>query len=279
MNGAFGPATRQALMYAAGLRQRGAMGVRWRRTVSFGPVAAFLLLSLTCAAVTSAGASLGGLSGVVSTNLASRASGQWIIDPVSASGGSPELDGVSCTSASSCVAVGVSYATPGSTVSTDAAETWNGTTWVATPAPPVPATATSSQLLGISCVSATFCIAVGSYERGRASTVELSERWNGTSWSRLPISPPSEVRISQLRSVSCASSTSCTAVGDGYKKLATAVSIGEHFNGAQWSAQSIPFPAGATYVQLKGVSCPSSTVCVAVGTVGTRSPSSEGSSR
>jgi hypothetical protein len=72
------------------------------------------------------------------------------------------------------------------------------------------------------------------------------------------------------------SSSSCTAVGDGYRLPATAVSIGVHFNGVKWSSQSIPFPAGATYVQLRSVSCASSSSCVAVGTVGNRSESSGG---
>jgi hypothetical protein len=90
------------------------------------------------------------------------------------------------------------------------------------------------------------------------------------------VSAPSGVAVSQLRAVSCVSDTSCTAVGDGYKGLSTAVTVGTHFNGARWSSETVPFPAGATYVQLHGVSCASATVCVAVGTVGSRNESSGG---
>jgi hypothetical protein len=254
----------------------GALSLRFRRTVRFGCAATLLLLSPLYFISTSTAASFGHSGDAASTTLRFHASGEWSIDPVTTvGGGSTELDAVSCISPSSCVAVGVSYAA-GSNNSRSAAETWDGTTWSATATPPVLADVTTSQLLGVSCVSTNFCIAVGSDERGTAGTTELTERWNGTSWSELPISPPSGVRVSQLRSVSCVSSTSCTAVGDGYKGLATAVSIGEQFNGVQWTSQSIPFPAGASYVQLQGVSCPSSRVCVAVGTVGSRSPSSGG---
>lgn len=249
----------------------GALSLRFQRTARWGSAVALLLLSPIFFVVPSS--AIGHSRDTDSTTLRFHASGEWSIDPTT--GGSIELDSVSCTSPSSCVAVGVTYA-PGSSDSATAAETWNGTTWSATTTPPVPAKTTTSQLLSVSCGSTTFCVAVGSYERSPASTVELTERWNGTSWSQLTISPPSGVRVSQLRSVSCVSPTSCTAVGDGDKGLATAVTIGEQFNGARWTLQSIPFPAGASYVRLQGVSCPSSKVCVAVGTVGNRSPSSGG---
>jgi hypothetical protein len=249
------------------------LGLRVRPTVRRRFGAALLVLSASCTFAAQADAALPHASDISSASLRFHASGTWSSDPLAFAGDTVQLDAVSCAAASSCVAVGVSFPSTGSADSRSLGETWNGTSWSATAAPPVPANATTSGLLSVSCVSTTFCMAVGSYESS-AGTRDLAERWNGTSWSELPVPASNGARVSQLRSVSCVSSSFCTAVGDGYKGADTAVSIAEHFNGAKWTSQSLPFTAGATYVQLHGVSCASSQACVAVGTEGNRSESS-----
>jgi hypothetical protein len=98
------------------------------------------------------------------------------------------VDGVSCPSATFCVAI------DGSDADGSDALTYNGTSWSA-PVHIGPA------VDGVSCPSATFCVAVD--KNGDALT------YNGTSWSA-----PTKIG-GGLTSVSCSSATFCVAVGYG----------------------------------------------------------------
>ncbi len=90
---------------------------------------------------------------------------------------SPALLGVSCPVAGFCEAVG-SYSDGPTGIML--AEAWDGTSWTIQSVPS-PAGSTSAGLSGVSCTSATFCEAVGSFSTG-AGQVPLAETWNGTSW-------------------------------------------------------------------------------------------------
>jgi hypothetical protein len=120
--------------------------------------------------------------------------------------GSPDsqLSSVTCISATNCFAVGVGHST--------LIERWNGTIWgIVTSANPTGATGAS--LTGVSCPSATRCVAVGTIFR--ATVVQrLVESWNGTTWSLTGVPVPSGTKTSNLSGVSCATSTSCFAVGE-----------------------------------------------------------------
>ncbi len=180
--------------------------------------------------------------------------GSWSSKSVAGPAGSKDtyLTGVSCLSATVCTAVG-SYISGTGTEYT-LAERWNGTEWtVQTPANP--AEAAASWLTGVSCVSTTECIAVGTYENGSGSYDGLAERWNGTSWAIQ--AAPKEGAPSELDGVSCGSSTSCSAI--------SSAGAAEHWNGTAWAVQSVPDPSGAKWIELRGVSCSSSTACTAVG--------------
>jgi hypothetical protein len=148
---------------------------------------------------------------------------------------------VSCTSAVFCLAVGqrVNRANTGKVL----AEHWNGTTWHVqrTPRP-----YRSGGLDGVSCLSPTMCMAVG-------STIEL---WNGVAWRTTPASVPGE-----LLSVSCVSERFCAAVGAGYTHSG---GLAELWNGARWSVHRAPSPP---HTRLLAVSCLARTRCVAVGQV------------
>ncbi len=167
-----------------------------------------------------------------------------------------DLAGVSCVSATWCVAVGrQSSPVRGSTdVPGTLIETWNGSTWSVTPSPP----STEFILWGVSCVSVTWCIAVGQSFAGVGQT--LIESWNGTNWS-VSTTPNKGVKANWLFGVSCVSMTSCQAVGsygDGNQSLV------ESWNGSMWSLSATPFnPSGFT--GLDAVSCASATSCKAVG--------------
>ena len=69
-----------------------------------------------------------------------------------------------------------------------------------------------------------------------------------------------------LRSVSCSSATECVAVGSGFGGApGTQLALAERWNGTSWTVQPTHSPRAAVSSSLSGVSCPSSSMCVAVG--------------
>jgi hypothetical protein len=81
------------------------------------------------------------------------------------------LESVSCQAGNSCIAVGSYNNRAG--VRRVLTETWNGSRWAVLPAPNP--SARNSQLLGVSCPSASTCVAVGGYSAANGSTVTLAE--------------------------------------------------------------------------------------------------------
>jgi len=87
------------------------------------------------------------------------------------------LSGVSCTATSVCEAVGASYASSGEQF--PLAEGWDGTGW-SVQSTPAFSHGLVNGLLGVSCVSAAWCMAVGSY-LPVGSSVALDAR-GGLEW-------------------------------------------------------------------------------------------------
>jgi hypothetical protein len=137
-------------------------------------------------------------------------------------------------------------------------------------AAPSPSGSTSASLAGVSCVTPTSCVAVGSFVGSDGSTGALAERWDGTSWQLAAVPVPSDVASSQLRAVSCSSSSRCTAVGDTADASGVVSTLIERWDGASWAIQSSPNPAGATRISLEGISCTADTKCTAVGAADSR---------
>jgi hypothetical protein len=122
-----------------------------------------------------------------------------------------------------------------------------------------------SFLASVSCPSAMRCMAVGASTDATGGSRTLAERWDGTSWSIVATFNLGGPRANNhLWSVSCASATSCAAVGDTY---GGAVPLAEQWNGAAWSLVRAPLPAGARRATLTSVSCPDPSNCIAVGSV------------
>jgi hypothetical protein len=63
---------------------------------------------------------------------------------------------------------------------------------------------------GVSCTSATFCSAVGTYLYPTASG-PLAQTWNGSTWTADVL--PGTVGVAAFDAVSCTTGSSCTAVG------------------------------------------------------------------
>src|SRR6185437_1021639 len=104
-------------------------------------------------------------------------------------------------------------------------------------------------LTGVACLPTDTCVAVGWYYYGGTDPMRtLAIRWNGRAWLAVPA--PSRGHDSQLDDVSCATATSCLAVG----------TPAEAWTGTHW--ESLPRPPVGP---LSSVSCPAPGSCQVVG--------------
>src|SRR5262249_33734593 len=178
-------------------------------------------------------------------------------------GGEANLDAVPCPGPAACVATG-SYDNSTGNHPVRLAEAWNGTNW-SFQATPVPSGAFSSALSGVSCASATSCLAVGHYDQSRRPFAELTlaAAWNGSTWAIK--ATPNPGSYGNLAAVSCATATSCTAVGWQGPGFEPKRALAEVWDGTTWTAQAPAGPPGAAQSQLAGVSCAAAGACAAVG--------------
>ena len=195
----------------------------------------------------------------------------WSIQgtPSPGAGYNSVLPSVSCTATTACMAVGYDYYNQGAN---DAvlAEQWNGTAW-AIQAPPNPTGADSSALDGVSCATATSCVAVGG-----SGFSALAEQWNGTAWTIESPPNPALSGNTVLAAVSCTTATSCTAVGNYLDtSTGTPMTLAEQWNGSAWAIQATPNPSVGGV--LSSVSCTTATACIAVGQTDASPPESNGS--
>ncbi len=169
-----------------------------------------------------------------------------------------QLNSVSCTSSTSCEAVGTS--TTGTW-----AEVWNGTNW-AMQSIPSPAGGSDVRLRGVSCTGSNACTGVGAYFNG-TKLVPLAERWNGSNWVVQPTAVPSG-SSSQFSSVSCGTTqfnVGCNAVGSVTKNGIT-LPLAENWNGSSWAVKPTQSPdPNVTRSNMSSVSCSSLITCMGVG--------------
>jgi hypothetical protein len=149
---------------------------------------------------------------------------RWSIEPTpNPTAVSSELEAVSCTSSTACIAVGHSFKTADvGSAELPLAERWDGTSWSLQTTPDVGAI---GALFGVSCTSSTACTAVGdSYTSPEVFSASLAERWDGISWTREPTpnAPTNSVGGTYLHAVSCTSRATCTAVGNDQSNAALA---------------------------------------------------------
>jgi hypothetical protein len=181
----------------------------------------------------------------------------WSVETtVNPSTGGDILWGVSCSTSDDCTAVGET--------NTDAlVEAWDGSSWEVqtTPSP------TGADLVAASCTSGN-CEATGA-----GVSEALAEGWDGTTWSIEVIQAPFTTVGNALQGVSCNSSNACMAVGY-YGNVQADMTLAEEWDGTSWTIESTPNPPGTPYPsdptgstdsKLAGVSCVSSSACIAVG--------------
>lgn len=257
-------------------------GTRWR--IQSTPAAAGAvngtLLGVSCSgpkACTAVGAS-GDLAGT-STPLAMRWNGSsWTLRttqvPAGATGSG--LSAVGCSAAGACTAAGSYDTNSGATLSL--AERWNGVNWVIQSVPS-PAGAMDSELLTVSCISASACTAGGDYlstvaaARGHRPDIgnpgpvlTLAETWNGSAWQVQGTPNPAGNIGDGFAGLSCVTSGACAAVGSyGTTANLSDLALAEAWNGTNWTVQASANPSGANPSQLSADSCVTARDCVAVG--------------
>jgi hypothetical protein len=202
---------------------------------------------------------------------------QWAAQPIANPSPGTTLSAVSCVSTTFCIAVGQDSRQPSVTRWRPLAARWIGARWViqATVKP-----RRGGALLGVSCVSANACTAVGSYDISRSPAVEdgtFAERWNGKRWTIQPTPNAHGWFQSALFSVSCESANTCTAVGSAFGTGNSSETLAERWNGKRWTIQPTPNrlaiqpthnSTGFPNDSLSAVSCISTTACTAVGQYG-----------
>ena len=163
---------------------------------------------------------------------------------------------LSCVSSTFCMSIGFDGAPPQTGVQTYAGE-WNGSTWtpIAFPVPVSQNPQYVGQPIAVSCVSSSFCMAVGDYGYFGSGGGTFADEWNGSTWSNVPVAAANNG--STMNAVDCVSTVDCQAVGadDG-------TPLTEEWNGTTWSNA----PNAATGVDyLNSVSCTDASYCMAVG--------------
>ncbi len=189
------------------------------------------------------------------------------------------LEGISCASASFCVAAG--YYDNAAGDSQNLLVTWDGSSWTIDDSASFSSSGPQQDYLSsVSCASPSFCVAAGYYRNAAGESQNLLLTWNGSSWT-LDDSASLSTSISDvnlLTSVSCASASFCVAAGYYENNAGEIQNLLLTWNGSSWSLDAAAsLSTSATEINsLEGISCASASFCVAAGTyLATSSGSSE----
>jgi hypothetical protein len=137
---------------------------------------------------------------------------------------------------------------------------------------PTPNPAHDSSFAAVACPSTTECVAVGSASGSGPGSV--AEVWNGTAWRAERVPNPHGISSTgqvALNAVSCPSTSLCVAVGT-YTPNGSELTVSRSFSAVwqdgKWTEHptAIIHAIGLDGTDLQGVSCPSTTACMAVGT-------------
>ncbi len=176
------------------------------------------------------------------------------------------LQGISCTTATACIAVGTRGGMVGEGVDVvPQAQRWDGHSWTLVATADL-GTGQNGELRSVACANPTLCFGVGAQGSNAASiSMPLVERWDGTQWTLVPVPVPGAANNATLNGISCGAPTSCVAVGM-YSAGTEFGRLIEHWDGVHWSIESSPSPSPVHQSWFTSVSCPSATLCTAVGT-------------
>ena len=129
----------------------------------------------------------------------------------------PVLSGFSCASARRCVGFAFLYTTANFSSYAELTVTWNGRKWTSAVMSEggfvSGADDYETGLFGVSCPSTRACVAVGGDSVGADSVDPIAAFWNGQTWAVQTLPQPAATQPASLVGVSCASATSCMAIG------------------------------------------------------------------
>lgn len=233
-----------------------------------------------------------GFDGLVEIGTFRHGAWSWVPSSAPTTGSAEDvfLYGVSCESATSCVAVGSDLGSSSGGVILTGTESSGAWSWVPTDAPtkglsPAAGSSPGVTLQSVSCASAT-CVAGGTYTDAAGhhdALIETGTMSDGA-WTWAPTAAPT-ARLSpsaratsedflppDLYGVSCKAATSCVAVGNYFDRsndIDGLTETGKLSNGSwKWVASTAPSagldPPASSSLVLYGVSCVSSS-CVAGG--------------
>ncbi len=172
-------------------------------------------------------------------------SGNW---SATATVPSMNFNTVFCSSATNCLGGGDNGSA--ARLLTFNGTSWSGSAYIGSPAIPI-----YTEIFGISCASASYCLGVGNSG--------LVQKYNGSSWNAFPIVPV-EV-TANLNGVSCPTTTlaaiKCATVGSLNNNTYIAT-----YDGLNWSKPNFQVLSNQA---LNGVSCSDALTCIAVGSGGT----------
>jgi hypothetical protein len=133
-----------------------------------------------------------------------------------------------------------------------AAASWTPAS-VSQPVEPAPATHSTVETSDVTCPSAGFCAAVGSYRTDTGSTTSylpFLETYSAGAWHPVTVNLPSNAATGKttyggLFSVSCTSATYCVAIGRYTRATGGPIGLVETLSGATWTQSIPPFPPNA----------------------------------
>ncbi len=153
------------------------------------------------------------------------------------------FEDIDCVAPDECIAVGKTLQ------SQSVAAEWDGYEWEYVPTPYAGLEGWQSSLTSVSCPEPEECIAVGDLLEPHEYSRPYVLQWNGEEWHESEEELPYFTEAP--RSISCASPTSCMAVGSENEQP-----YSMYWNGSSWSTPSVP---GAENpfdgAELLGVSC------------------------
>jgi hypothetical protein len=221
----------------------------------------WLLTSVSCTSATfcvAAGSLYTAADGVMFFEHWDGTQWHYVAGPAVPTGTSVNLQGVSCVSVASCVAVGAGSPSQGTAFLITAR--WDGASWSLIPAPSAPAGV--SGLTDVSCTS-TMCMAVGATMQSGVQ-VPYAAVLQGTTWTVTKPLASLEDFARTLNAVSCIAPTLCITVAIAERASGGSPDVIERWNGSTWSNESTPWD-GTSSEGLFSVSCQPRS-CVAVGT-------------
>jgi hypothetical protein len=212
-------------------------GAKWTEATAASPSGSALpdLTALHCFSTTScvAAGTAFATSGATSVLVATWNGKTWTREKATTPAGALVLvNDLSCVSAKSCAAAGMSTNSAG-TSAYGFLLVWNGKAWSESKYQG-PKGDTVAFVLGVSCVSASNCVAVGAAGTSKTGAAAALS-WNGKSWTALKVPAPAKGDTSDFEGVSCPKAGDCVAVGEGGPENTTKPSqLAGYWNGKSW---------------------------------------------